>query len=322
MLVASSCAQVPPARRALRALGPSIARMQSATPAWKPNCGEMIRMAGYRLELFDYARVKALYQYMDAGLYLADCSIKGHNRPSVLSNIDFQPGQRVLGVGEAYSELPAHIAATYGCEVWVVDDFGMTSGEGELWSRWGDPEELQRKYPQVRYVYERMGAPSNTIPEDYFDIVFSVSTLEHIPAAAIPAVFSHMDRCLQPGGVSYHTIDVPMPIRPFGSSRWRGIAGVIAYGLGRRFYRMRANLQSPYLREAEGWRKFLHQQYPDLKNATPTRFPSMLEASLDPDILTEPIDVIYRHYFKQNGNREQFPRIGSLVVKLRQAEAA
>ena len=302
--------------------GRALRVMQPATSAWTPDCGEMTRMVGYRLELFDYARVSALYEYMDADMYLAGCSIKGHNRPSVLSNVDFQPGQRVLGVGEAYSELPAHIATTFGCEVWVVDDFGMTSNEEGLWSRWGDPAELQQKYPQVRYVHERIGTPSDTIPDGYFDVVFSVSTLEHIPAADIPAVFAHMNRCLRPGGVSYHTIDVPMPIRPFGASRWRGIAGLITYGLGRRLYRMRASLESPYLREAEGWRKFLYQQYPKLVTATPTRFPSMLEASIDPDILTEPIDVIYQHYFKQNGKREQFPRIGSLVVKLRQAEAA
>lgn len=311
------------ARDVRQALVMSMNVMQSARTARMPNCGEMTRMAGYRLELFDYARVSALYEYMDAGLYLAGCSIKGHNRPSVLSNVDFQPGQRVLGVGEAYSELPAHIAATYGCEVWVADDFGRTSGEEDLWSRWGDPDELQNKHPQIRYVNERMGAPSDNIPEGYFDVVYSVSTLEHIPAADMPAVFTHMDRCLAPGGVSYHTIDVPMPIRPFGGSRWRGIAGVVAYGLGRRFFRMRANLQSPYLREAEGWRKFLNQQYPGLTNSSPTRFPSMLEASLDPDIFTEPIEVIYQHYFKKrDGDREQFPRIGSLVVKLRQAAAA
>ena len=279
-------------------------------------------MAGYRLELFDYARVSALYEYMDAEVYLAGCSIKGHNRPSVLRNIDFQAGQRVLGVGEAYSELPAHIAKTYGCEVWVADDFGMSSGEEELWSRWGKPEELQEKHPQVRYVFERMGRPSSTIPESYFDVVFSVSTLEHIPAANIPAVFTHMDRCLRPGGLSYHTIDVPIPIRPFGRSRWRGIAGLIMYSLGRRLYRLRASLESPYLKEAEGWRKFLTQQYPQLVKATPTHFPSMLEAALDPDILTEPIDVIYQHYFKRNREREQFPKIGSLVIKLRQVKAA
>ncbi len=75
----------------------------------------MAEVSDYRLELFEYARVSLLYQYMDAGLHLADFSIKGHNRPSVLSNLDLQPGQRVLGVGEAYSELPSHIATKYGC---------------------------------------------------------------------------------------------------------------------------------------------------------------------------------------------------------------
>ncbi len=321
MQIASSWADALPARAALCVLVSRIVR-QAVRPYRQGSWTAETRMASYRLELFDYARVTTLYQYMDDELHLAECSIKGHNRPSVLSNIDFKPGQRVLGVGEAYSELPALIATTYGCEVWVADDFGMAAGEEELWSRWGDPAELQRKYPQVRHVYERMGTSSQNIPESYFDVIFSVSTLEHIPAADIPSVFSHMDRCLRPGGVSYHTIDVPMPIRPFGTSRWRGIAGVIAYGLGRRFYRLRASREEPYLREAEGWRKFLSQHYRKLDNATPSRFPSMLEASLDPDILTEPIDVIYQHYFKQNGRSEQFPRIGSLVVKLRQAEAA
>lgn len=138
--------------------------------------------------------------------------IKAHNRPWIEEAGSFQRGQRVIEVGGAYSLLPKYLADRYGVEAWVGDDFGAATGSS-MWSRWGDPGSLPERYPQVRYVFEPFGGFSAEYPDAYFDRVFSVSTLEHIPRPQRLEVLRDMHRCLRPGGLELHTIDVGAKLR-------------------------------------------------------------------------------------------------------------
>lgn len=78
-----------------------------------------------------------------------------------------------------------------------------------MWSRWGNPLDFMSKYPSVKYVLERFGTFSPQYPDAYFDRIFTVSTLEHIPYHHRLAVLKDMHRCLRPGGRQLHTIDIP-----------------------------------------------------------------------------------------------------------------
>jgi len=136
--------------------------------------------------------------------------IKAHNRPWIEDAGAFSEGQKIIEVGGAYSSLPSYLAKKYHLEAWIGDDFGASSGQA-IWSRWGDPKEHSRKSPAVKYVFERFGKYSEAYPDDYFDRVFSVSTLEHVPAGDRLDVFKDMHRCLKPGGLEIHAIDVGIP---------------------------------------------------------------------------------------------------------------
>lgn len=52
---------------------------------------------------------------------------------------------------------------------------------------------------------------SPEFPDKYFDKIFSVSTLEHIPDRHRLSVFQDMHRCLNNGGMELHTIDIGIP---------------------------------------------------------------------------------------------------------------
>src|SRR5690606_25192991 len=121
--------------------------------------------------------------------------IKAHNRPWIVENGNFSKGQKVIEVGGAYSSLTSYLAKKYEVEAWVGDEFGMKSEE-TIWSRWGNPNELGPKYDNVKYVLKNFGSFSEDYPDNYFDCIFSVSTLEHIPKDNRLAVIKDMNRCL------------------------------------------------------------------------------------------------------------------------------
>lgn len=161
------------------------------------------------------ATVDELFRYKSQGFRLNDFpgytpdqwGIKAHNRPWIEESGQFAKGQRVIEVGAGYSLLPKYLAEKYEVEAWIGDDFGMSSEE-LLWSRWGNPLDLPRKYPSVKYVFKRFGSFSSDYSDAYFDRIFSVSTLEHIPVDCRLAVLKDMHRCLKPDGRELHTIDI------------------------------------------------------------------------------------------------------------------
>lgn len=164
-----------------------------------------------------FATVDQLFRYKEAGFtlppfpgYTDDAwGIKAHNRPWIAEAGRFRSGERILEVGGAYSTLPAYLAATHGTESWIGDDFGAYSNETELWQRWGNPDEWISSHPSVRYVKQPFGFFSREYPDDYFDCVFSVSTLEHIEPRLWPDVIRDMLRVTRPGGRQLHSIDIP-----------------------------------------------------------------------------------------------------------------
>ncbi len=53
-----------------------------------------------------------------------------------------------------------------------------------------------------------LGSFDSKLPSDYFDMVFSVSVIEHVPLVEYEAFFADMHRILKPGGVHIHSYDV------------------------------------------------------------------------------------------------------------------
>ena len=110
----------------------------------------------YVLKKFEWGSIFETMQFHEKGLPFTEGGIKGHNRPWIIAHGDFKEGEKVVEVGGAYSGLPQYLSDKFGVESWIVDDFGVESKE-DLWSRWGDREEVKEKYPSVNYVFERVG---------------------------------------------------------------------------------------------------------------------------------------------------------------------
>jgi hypothetical protein len=107
--------------------------------------------------------------------------------------------------------LPNYIYTHYGSEVWAVDDFGIGTGD-EFWKRSRSPTKFIEQNPEIHYVVERLGdQTSSSLLNNYFDVIYSVSTLEHVPGSMQLTVWKHMDALLKPGGELIHAIDIDFP---------------------------------------------------------------------------------------------------------------
>lgn len=60
----------------------------------------------------------------------------------------------------------------------------------------------------IRIIQERIGVFSPNLEPDFFDCVFSVSVLEHIPLHEWSLCFKDIFRVLKPGGFTAHAVDL------------------------------------------------------------------------------------------------------------------
>lgn len=251
------------------------------------------------------ATVDELFRYKSQGFKLEDFpgytpdqwGIKAHNRAWIEEAGQFARGQRVIEVGGAYSLLPKYLAEKYDLESWIGDDFGIASEE-TIWSRWGDPLVLPSKHPSVRYVFERFGTFSTAYPDSYFDRIFTVSTLEHIPYDSRVAVLKDMHRCLRSGGRQLHTIDVPTLLpKP-----------AILAAIKDRFP-IRSVLAECRSSGIRGWIELIRASGVRITASVPN--PIQL---LDRRVLVESADVIYRFYPPNNAPKPYSPSASLLLI--------
>ncbi|HJW24564.1 MAG TPA: sulfotransferase [Rhodocyclaceae bacterium] len=116
----------------------------------------------------------------------------------VLDN--FPAGSRLLEIGGGDSRVIRWLRDRY--EFWNLDKLeGAGNGLTELADTNG-----------FRLVRDYIGAFSKELPDNYFDGVFSLSTLEHVPedTATLKAICDDIHRILKPGGLSAHAFDILM----------------------------------------------------------------------------------------------------------------
>lgn len=97
-------------------------------------------------------------------------------------------------------------------EMWNLDEFK---------GRDGGPANIV-EIPGVRTTLGRLGDFSAELPLGHFDVVFSVSVVEHLPTyESISVFFRDGARLLKPGGMMYHAIDMYLQDEPFEYSSQR-----------------------------------------------------------------------------------------------------
>ena len=264
----------------------------------------------YSIHQVALGSVSRLYSYYQQGIFGAALNLKGFEYPWLLSARQWKKDERVLDVGAAYSPLPIHIQEAFGSEVWVADDFGTGSDE-PFWQRGRSHQEHIAHHPNVKYVLERLGEPtSSSLPTAYFDVIYSLSTLEHVPTPIVPAVWRHMHSLLKPGGEMLHAIDIPFP----SNRGWRKVLGGMIfdafYALIPRPQRLRHYMATPkamvgLIFDTLG----IHAHFGSGI--------SVIDMVFNPDVLAESYEINLNRIVKDKIKDYTYQRIGTLLLHIR-----
>ncbi|HEX2866163.1 MAG TPA: glycosyltransferase [Ignavibacteriales bacterium] len=106
-------------------------------------------------------------------------------------------GSRILEIGGGESRVLRRLAREYEC--WNIDKLeGLGDG----------PRSVHNK--NIRLVKDYMGSFNKELPGNYFDFVFSISTLEHVPEdeAIFRNICQDIERVMKTGALSLHCFDV------------------------------------------------------------------------------------------------------------------
>lgn len=148
---------------------------------------------------YTYSRRTQLAELLGAERWTPDSSLKVYQDLLVETFIrdNLPPGARLLEVGGGESRVIAALKDDYEC--WNLD---RLEGYG------GGPTAVDDR--GFRLVRSYLGERSAELPDHYFDLVFSISVLEHVPESAesFHALCDDLDRLLRPGGFSLHCFDV------------------------------------------------------------------------------------------------------------------
>lgn len=104
-------------------------------------------------------------------------------------------GLDIAEIGAGHSRLIEMLAKNNSCT--AIDEY---KGVG------GGPKS-QPEFGNVRFVDCMVGNSQGLIPEAGFDILFSISVVEHVPTPELPSFFDDCHRILRPGGIMIHMID-------------------------------------------------------------------------------------------------------------------
>lgn len=124
-------------------------------------------------------------------------SYKAFELPYIVRRIQEQKGKKILDFGTGTSCLPAYLNSL-GYEVWCLDN-----------GSW-HPEVNEKNYNEVyscnvKYVVDDLLKNSDCIPDD-FDVIYSVSAMEHIPNYE-----RYIEILKKKTKLSIHIIDAPIP---------------------------------------------------------------------------------------------------------------
>lgn len=151
-----------------------------------------------------YATVRDYCESVDElpQITAVDGDLKNVQRPwavkAILANVP--PPARLLEIGGG-EPIVSGFLSELGYDVTLIDPYdGFGNGPT-------DYERYVHQFPHVKIVREYFRPTVPSLRPKSFDAIFSVSVLEHIPPAALPACFNAIAEYVTPGGASIHCFD-------------------------------------------------------------------------------------------------------------------
>ena len=123
-------------------------------------------------------------------------TLKGIQDAWILSILRDKADLKMAEIGGGRSRVLEQLSLRNEC--WNIDKFeGLGAGPTDV-----------PTVPGVKIVRSYMGDFNTDIPDNYFDVVFSISVIEHVPSDNIHSYFDDCFRILKPGGILLHAIDL------------------------------------------------------------------------------------------------------------------
>lgn len=165
--------------------------------------------------------------------YPRDWSLKEYGTLFVYDQITANGAKRVLEVGCGYDTFFARHMNQIGVEYWNIDKANAHLGIGKNETRFLSVV-AEREKLGARHVDGFLGDAIPELPDAWFDLVFSMSVIEHIDDAFMPNVTREILRILRPGGFSAHSIDVyPRSIK---AKQWHSCMKATGFDVPLPFY--------------------------------------------------------------------------------------
>lgn len=117
----------------------------------------------------------------------------------ILSQLHGVSGKKILEIGGGQSRVIPHLVENNEC--WNADPL-QGAGNG--------PTEIDG-LSESKLVSCYLGDFDPVLPDSYFDILFSISTIEHVPGKNLEAFMDDCIRIMKPGALSVHAIDLYVP---------------------------------------------------------------------------------------------------------------
>lgn len=147
--------------------------------------------------MLDIINKKEYFEWLDRGI--ADPrnqTLKGIQDAWILSLLSEKSDLKIAEIGGGNSRVLKSLAEKNEC--WNIDKFeGLGAGPTDL------PE-----MPGVKIVRTYLGDFDSELPDNYFDVVFSVSVVEHVTPDKLGSFFEDCYRILKPNGIIAHAIDL------------------------------------------------------------------------------------------------------------------
>lgn len=148
--------------------------------------------------MFCVIQKKEYFDWCEQGYVdLHRLDIKAAQDAWILSRLGQPQNMKIAEIGGGDSRVLKRVKDRNEC--WNID---------KLQGQHGGPQRGNILFHEgVRYVEVFMGDFSSAIPDGYFDVVYSISVIEHVPREKIAPFFQDVSRILKPGGRAYHAID-------------------------------------------------------------------------------------------------------------------